>query len=138
MLKLKKIFKMPSIKSEKKLSECDLIETVEDFQLAIKCERARANRNNQIFTLVVFDAQKQNGNLKKLRLFVNFLSSRIRLTDNLGWFDEKSIGILLPNTTREGAGKFVLEIKSRLDQNVEFPEFTIYEYPSIRVSQAFP
>ena len=138
MLKFKKIFKIPSIKSENKLSECDFIDTVENFHQAIKRERARANRNNQIFTLVVFDVKKQNGNLQKLQFFVNFLSSRIRLTDNLGWFDDTSIGILLPNTTREGAGKFVLEVQGRLDNNDEIPEFTIYEYPSIRVSQAFP
>ena len=133
MLKFNKIFKMPLIKSKKIISDFEFLKSVEDFQKIIRCERARANRNNENFTLVVFEVTKQNLHEKYINIFVNCLSSRIRLNDELGWFDDKRIGIMLPNTNRKGAIKFLDVLKKRLSNNMELPEFifTIYEYPSL-------
>lgn len=129
MLNLPKMFKAPMIKSHSQL-DYDFIVPNEAFQNAIKCERARSNRTNQHFTIIVFSVSKKNGDLKNLDSLVQFLSTRVRMTDTIGWFDDTSIGVILSNTTSDGACKFLKEIGSRSDTNIKLPSFTTYEYPS--------
>ena len=80
------------------------IHTINDFHTILKRERSCSDRNNHGFSLIVFDV----GILEKHKILaknlIDILTSRVRISDDVGWFDERRIGILLPDTSSKDAG----------------------------------
>ncbi len=58
------------------------------------------------------------------------LSRRLRLTDGIGWFDKRNIGILLHNTGAEGAWSFSNKIREIITAEGPPPDCSVYSYPS--------
>ena len=119
------------------------LQSSDAFNAAIRLERARVDRNEHAFSLVVFDArdpvrQAQGGpkaSADVTRLLVRSLNARIRSTDEIGWFDDCHIGVLLPYTSRRGAEKFVDDIvgaagRLSVDGGAGPVKHTIYTYPA--------
>ena len=102
----------------------------DEFGAAIRLEQARLDRNEHAFSLVVFEADDPKANTAVAEALVRSLSNRIRSTDEIGWFDDRRIGVLLPYTSRDGAQKFVDDISRAIDAGAAPPEYTIYSYPS--------
>jgi hypothetical protein len=69
------------------------------FRRLIEMERYRVHRNNMQFSLVLFNVDAHQGNHDLLYT----IFQKIRRTDQIGWFDDCHIGILLPNTATSGA-----------------------------------
>ncbi len=107
------------------------IRSLEDFRDILERERARAERTGQEFSLVVFDASRQNGTaLACLKDLAHALASRVRASDEVGWFSDKSIGVALPATSAEGAWKFADDVSRRTDSSIPSLERTVYTYPT--------
>src|SRR3982751_2318799 len=69
-------------------------------------EVARAERNGLHFSLVLFRVRRGGRlGLSEKRLALTLLR-RIRLTDEVGWFDEDHLCALLPDTAAPGAKIF--------------------------------
>jgi lipopolysaccharide/colanic/teichoic acid biosynthesis glycosyltransferase len=102
----------------------------DEFSAAIRLEQARLDRNEHAFSLVVFEAGDLRANAEVTQALVRSLSSRIRSTDEIGWFDDCHIGVLLPYTSRDGAQKFVDDISRAIGTGASPPQYTIYSYPS--------
>ena len=108
------------------------------FGAAIRLEQARVDRNEHAFSLVVFEASdpvrqaqgRHETDTSVTHLLVRSLSDRIRSTDEIGWFDDRHIGVLLPYTSREGAHRFVEDISNSMGPDALPPKYTIYSYPS--------
>ncbi len=107
------------------------IHSLESFRSLLERERARAERTSQEFSLVVFDAGRQNGTaLACLKDLAGALALRVRASDEVGWFSEKSIGVALPATSAEGAWKFADDVSNRPDSIIRLLDRTVYTYPS--------
>jgi hypothetical protein len=66
-----------------------------------------------------------------MRYLIHSIANRIRWTDEVGWFNDKSIGVILPETSAVGAGKFAECLCDKVASKCPRPEYTIYMYPSL-------
>ncbi len=108
----------------------DGLQSRDALDAAIRLERARVDRNEHAFSLVVFDACDLEANAAVTQSLVRSLNDRIRSTDKVGWFGDHGIGVLLPYTSREGAQKFVDDVIGSVDAGAVSPKHTIHSYPS--------
>lgn len=107
------------------------IHSLEAFRDLLERERARAERSGQEFSLVVFDASRQNGTaIACLKELAQALATRVRTSDEVGWFSDKSIGVVLPATSAEGAWKFADDVARRTDSSIPSLDRTVYTYPT--------
>ena len=98
------------------------------FHSIIRRECSRSDRLNKSFSLIVFKV----GDNAELLSLTKFLYDRIRMSDQIGWFDNKNIGLLLPETSYDGALKLAEEVKTRMEEGVfKFSVCHVYYYPSI-------
>jgi hypothetical protein len=89
------------------------LQSSDAFNAAIRLERARVDRNEHAFSLVVFEAGRPKASADVTGLSVALLKNlkgRIRSIDEIGWFDDCRIGVLLPYTSGRGAEKFAGDI----------------------------
>ena len=93
-----------------------------EFYTLLSCERARADRNQHDFSLLVFH---EKGAVETEQL-VHVLSRRIREIDAIGWLDSGHMGVLLPYTSFSGA-KIVAEDICRMTAGAA-PHYTIDVY----------
>ena len=122
--------KLKIISRKNQVQDLIIINSAEDFQVILKRERARADRSNKKFSLVVFEFGSLDVDSSFAQFLIKFLSSRVRLSDVVGWFDDNRIGILLPDTSPEGAWKLAEEIKKKIALTISSPVCTVYMYPS--------
>jgi len=112
----------------------DGLQSPGQFKAAIRLEQDRVDRNEHAFSLVVFRLGKLDRNSAAIQSLIRALRYRVRSTDEIGWFDEHDIGVLLPYTSRDGARKFVDDINGNVDSNSPvsslLQEHRIYSYPS--------
>ena len=106
------------------------VHSVEQFRMILERERARADRNEHQFSIVVFDAVGTEANSAEAQYLVHVLRKRIRFTDQLGWFDNRRIAILLPETPAEGARTLAADVCQIPTASISPPKYTIHTYPS--------
>ncbi len=89
----------------------------------------RSDRGDSIFSLLTFSsaAQLSAGELAKLD---GVLSARIRATDDAGILAEHRIGILLPETSPQGAWTLAADLVQRLPAELRGLKPDVYTYPS--------
>ncbi len=108
----------------------DRLLTVENMQKTILREKARSDRRDHDFSVIVIDIEKLN-NGKDFEYLVNFLGSRLRLIDEIGWYDENQVGIILPYTSSENAVQVAEDLMkiSKNDRPIKLAK--ILSYPSM-------
>ena len=103
------------------------IHTREELEEIIKHERYRADRTGHEFSLVVFNIE-HNDTEQKLR-FLNNMMQRIRNIDEIGVFDNQTIGVILPDTDLKGAHTFALSTEKKLVSPEADFAYNVYSYP---------
>jgi lipopolysaccharide/colanic/teichoic acid biosynthesis glycosyltransferase len=104
------------------------VNSAEEFAVILERERARADRNGHGFSLVTF---KVDGASRAFEdRLKQVLDGRLRLTDEMGWFDGQRIGVLLFNTHREGAWNYANRVREAMTAGGEWAEFGVYTYPA--------
>jgi lipopolysaccharide/colanic/teichoic acid biosynthesis glycosyltransferase len=101
-----------------------------EFELLLQRERARSDRSGSEFSLIVYAINGQNGRRKPLQGFLHALRRRIRTVDEIGWFQDHSIGVLLPFSNRKGASSFAEDVAKLLSKKAKPFPYSIYSYPS--------
>ena len=100
-----------------------------EFLRLIRIERDRVHRNDMFFTLILFKVnsnESENGFCKRL---VERLRKRVRKIDQIGWYDDEHIGVLLPETPPSGAQIVIRDIFNAED-GVDIPfEVETITYP---------
>ena len=96
------------------------------FFTHLENERARADRNNKGFVLIVFDMTSVNGTTE---LFINSVKNRVRKTDVIGWFKEKKLGVLLYESSSHIGYSFADSLNKMMGPGDHFPPYELYEYP---------
>ncbi len=97
-----------------------------EFQRLLDRERCRSDRNAHPFSLILLDIEGKTPS--DLRRLCHLMASRIRLTDDVGWFNDDHIGVLLPDTSGAGAWAFVTDLKRSLDRIACPVPVRIYTY----------
>ena len=106
------------------------IHSVEEFRLLLEREQVRTERTGIKFSLVIFDIADQRDPLISIEGLANVLSHRIRFADEVGWFREREIGVILINTSTQGAYKFAEDILQSLLNTDSIPSYMVYTYPT--------
>lgn len=114
----------------RKMKMLDGIHSYKQFNMIIERERSRVDRNNQGFALVVFNIGNAGVNGDYSKNIINVLQyRRLRLPDEIGWFDRQRIGVLLHNTGREGAWRFINNIQDAFPAKYHPLRCKVYLYP---------
>jgi len=104
--------------------------TPEQMNIAIHRESARADRNTGEFALVLFRVRsRERGALSTARLAKTVLN-RVRATDDVGWYDDDHLGVLLPDTAATGAWRFADQICALASRKAPRPLLSVYCYPT--------
>lgn len=96
------------------------------FGGAMRRERSRADRAGAPFSLVTVSGLRGegsgNGQLLRGRLIANLgeiLGDMIRCTDIAGWFDEDTVGLILPHTAGKSAWNLVERVQAELERRLK-------------------
>jgi lipopolysaccharide/colanic/teichoic acid biosynthesis glycosyltransferase len=119
-------------KRKKRMNASGVIHSPDSFRMILERERARAERTGHIFSLVIFSFNHGKGtDAVMLEQLGTVLVQKVRMSDELGWYDEgKSIGTLLPGTTANGAAQFIEILREKIGEEVESRLVsTVYTYP---------
>ena len=107
----------------------DAVYSEKEFHKILARERCRSTRSGCPFSVACFQLNKGNGQTSA-NPFIAHLKGMIRSTDEMGWFDANSIGVLLYNTAREGASYFAKKVKAAAVSQNSLAKCSIYTYPS--------
>ena len=100
----------------------------EEFRRIIDRERARADRADHQFSLILLDMGFNNANHNSNGRLLQKISSRIRKIDEIGWYDPSRIGIILPYTSEQGAQRFAESLCELMDPSATECTFNVYTY----------
>lgn len=102
----------------KNIPEAASIKSAAAFQAILTKERARVDRNSHVFSLVAFKVGPQDSCMDSINNLVYQLKKQIRITDEIGWLDNGSIGVLLFNSLNAEAKMFIEKIKGNCPPNI--------------------
>jgi lipopolysaccharide/colanic/teichoic acid biosynthesis glycosyltransferase len=101
------------------------------MNIAVQRETARADRNGAQFALVLFRARnKDRQSLSTIRLAKTILR-RVRATDDVGWYDDRHLAALLPDTAPTGAWRFAEQVCHLVSSKAPRPLCSVYSYPTL-------
>ena len=101
------------------------------FYRVLRRERYKADRMNNAFSLVSFEVGDPESDGSPFYLLMQFMESRLRATDEIGWLDKRNVGFLLSNTPYRGAWIFANNVLNELMKHTEaITGFVIYVYPT--------
>lgn len=99
----------------------------DELQELIMYEKARADRTGDELSVVLCDVTRLNGDKYLVGGIIRELTTGVRATDHVGWYNRCKLGVVLPLTSRCGAEQFV----RNLDMNgtKDMVRFRVYSYP---------
>ncbi|WP_428940076.1 hypothetical protein [Fontivita pretiosa] len=116
--------------------------SAEQLNQAIMRESARVDRRGGgTLSLVLFRLPSTGGRGRKRRMSISAVRlartilQRIRVTDDVGWFDDQHLGVLLPDTPPAGAWRLAQEVCHVVARRGPRPLCTMYTYPARRSSE---
>jgi lipopolysaccharide/colanic/teichoic acid biosynthesis glycosyltransferase len=104
--------------------------STKEFYKIIERERTRSDRTNREFAVIIFHKMNSKDNNYFIQYFTNVLSNRIRCYDDMGWLDKEQIGVILPETSAEGANKLASNVCKTITPGHLQPGYKIWTYPS--------
>jgi len=107
------------------------INSVAAFRAILAKERARVDRNSHVFSLVAFNVRRPDSGIAAPKYFIDSLKKQIRITDEIGWVDKHSIGLLLFNAGRAEANRFIEKIQKNYAEET-LCKYSISTYPEDR------
>jgi len=106
------------------------IHPTDRFLGLIERERSRADRTGFRFSMVVFRLKgRKRDTYHTLHHVATLLLSRVRTSDEVGWFDKTSLAVLLIGSGERGASEFGRKVVSSLHEGVAVPTISVYLYP---------
>jgi lipopolysaccharide/colanic/teichoic acid biosynthesis glycosyltransferase len=103
----------------------------EQVREALRRERSRSDRSGRGFSLVIFETRGDERKSLAAWLQAGILASRIRDTDEIGWFNDYRVCAILSDTSSAGArwlAECVCELVGK--KGAPRPLYEIYSYPT--------
>jgi hypothetical protein len=98
---------------------------------ALARESARVDRKGEgAMSLVLFRIPESDRNKLSAVRLAHTILKRIRVTDDVGWFDSEHLGLLLPDTPPTGAWQLAQQVCDVVAQRGSRPLCTMYTYPA--------
>jgi lipopolysaccharide/colanic/teichoic acid biosynthesis glycosyltransferase len=92
----------------------------------------RVDRNGSVLSLLLIRLSRKHQAESDVALLARALEGRLRVTDTPGLLDDGRIGVLLPDTSAEGAWKVAADISEVYPPGPNRPECEILVYPPHR------
>ena len=125
--KLLNVRRLRNLFARKEMQFSDVVfSSREEFQAILTREKARADRNGHGFSLVAIEVSRKVDAFSLIKYFQN----KIRRSDEIGWFDNKTLGILLYNTSANGAWQFVNKNSKSPADFFSMFKYSVYSYPN--------
>lgn len=102
----------------------------DEFRRLISRERNRADRVGSQLSLLLLDLERGERGKAKLAASLEVICQRLRETDAVGWFQRRSLGILLPDTASKGAQRVLEDLRERVHALGAGAKWRIFTYPS--------
>jgi hypothetical protein len=128
-MRLKTLFALFENHQKKTDDGCGVF-PVERFRQVLERERYRSDRNHHGFSLLTFKSKYTSGEQTLMSEVMPVLLRRARSSDIIGWLDDGSLAVLLPETVMEGASKLMGDIYHMAPELTACSECQIYYYPS--------
>lgn len=101
------------------------------MQLRLEIERARAVRANRNLSLLILGYERPlDPTGKMIEQLADRVLQRVRMTDELGWLDGGQLGVILPDTTHDGAQKLADDVCQLCQGDLPTPDCLIYLHPA--------
>jgi len=107
-----------------------------EFRSIIERERARADRTDHQFSLIVLDLGSPDENHHATNHILQKIFRRVRRIDEIGLYDQNRIGIILPYTSAQGAQKFTESLCNSFSLPMEECLLNVYTYDSDQTNTA--
>ncbi|MDJ0804393.1 MAG: hypothetical protein QNI97_16070 [Desulfobacterales bacterium] len=104
-------------------SATDLLIGKEAFQQAIAKERYRSDRSNHNYSLLILSLAIESETDERIGQAIATIRQRIRAIDEIGWYEENQLGIILPFTSMAGADRLADEICGIITNHLEPAEY---------------
>ena len=101
-----------------------------EFKQLIEKERCRADRNDHHYSMLVFILNPEEVKKHQLVKSLERIRRRLRNIDEIGWYEEKKLGIILPYTSKEGAEKLAEDICEMIEPRTCCSGCEVYTYSS--------
>jgi lipopolysaccharide/colanic/teichoic acid biosynthesis glycosyltransferase len=116
----------------RKVLQNDFYLTDRDFRFAADCERMRVDRNGSVLSLLLVRLPGHKSGPADVGLLGRVLEGRLRTTDTPGLLRDGRIGVLLPDTSPEGAWKVAADVSEVYPPGPDRPECEVLVYPPHR------
>jgi hypothetical protein len=91
----------------------------EAFHRAIAKERYRSDRSNNKYSLLILSLAIKSEEDERVGRAIATIRERIRSIDEIGWYEENQLGIILPFTSMAGADRLADEICGVITTHLE-------------------
>jgi hypothetical protein len=118
-----------SYTTDNKKKDVGKICSEKEFFRILENERARTERNNHCFSLILFDTAAIDLKPGTIGQFVQRITRRIRQVDQIGWYDDRRIGVVLPYTSNVGAFQLAAHICSEIEISYSPNVCHVHTYP---------
>jgi lipopolysaccharide/colanic/teichoic acid biosynthesis glycosyltransferase/GGDEF domain-containing protein len=103
----------------------------EAFRVLLDRERERADRNSHQFSVLIFDVHTGNGDGLIARRLLDAIERRARLADEVGWYDQDHLAVMLPDTNAAGASRLAEDLRAALSgPGAPLPACRVFTYDS--------
>ena len=104
----------------------------------LEIERHRADRAASVFSLLTLTPRDNRSEALTYECLAGILPRRLRITDHIGWLDNRRVGVIFPGTEAAGAWKAADDVCRRFPEGVPTPICAVLSYPSVESSQIGP
>lgn len=100
-----------------------------EFHALLTRERSRADRNGNIFSLIIFRMANLPPGISIQRKILLSLDNRLRNTDEFGWYDDRHLGAIIPYANGQCARRIAEEICQDVSLPSNHETFAVHTYP---------
>jgi hypothetical protein len=101
----------------------------DEFNTLLARERGRADRNGNVFSLIIFRMANLPPGISVQRQMILSLCSRLRDTDEVGWYNDRHLGVVIPYASCQNAQQIAENVCSDLSLPANNETFIVYTYP---------
>jgi len=105
------------------------LHSIQHMDAVIRRETSRADRSGREFSLVLFRIKRSKRHSVSTHRLIKTITARARNTDEVGWFGDRHVCVVLPETPLAGAWVFADSVCDLAARRIPRPVAIVYSYP---------
>jgi len=105
------------------------LHSIQHMDAVIRRETSRADRSGREFSLVLFRIKRSKRHSVSTHRLIKTITIRARNTDEVGWFGDRHVCVVLPETPLAGAWVFADSVCDLAAKRIPRPVAIVYSYP---------